>query len=312
MNDFPSRLRAALDIHSPRKKYLIGVSGGRDSMALLHALGILGYHKLVVCHLDHGLRGRASKKDASLVRAAARALQFPFEHSQARVVAAAVREGKSIELAARDARLAFFTTCARKHRCRRVFLAHHADDQVETCLFNFLRGSGAAGLAGMKPVSKIGILELIRPMLGITREEITLWTQSRKIAFHEDASNSDTKHARNRLRHIVLPAIEKAMPAAKAAILRASDILREENAWMESMVPPASARLKTSELREMPHALRRRVVHRWLIRQGIAEAGFQDTELVLSLLDTEVGPAKVNLPGNIHARRRQGEIFLEK
>lgn len=303
-------LRLAFAPFSPRKKYLVGVSGGRDSMVLLAVLNGLGYKNLVVCHLDHGLRGRESRRDAALVAREAKRLRLPLATERADVKGAAAREGKSLELAAREARHEFLRRCARTHRCRRVFLAHHADDQVETCLFNFLRGAGAAGLGGMKTVSRISGLEILRPFLGMTRGDIAALARRNAIPYRDDASNRDDTHTRNRIRKI-LPALEKAVPSFRAAILRAAAIFREEDFWMEAQVPAAGARLSCRELRALPPALRRRAVLRWLRTHDVTGAGFAETERVLSLLNDGAGPAKINLPGGRHARRRAGEIFLE-
>ncbi|TSA30153.1 MAG: tRNA lysidine(34) synthetase TilS [Verrucomicrobiaceae bacterium] len=294
---------------SLRRPLLVGVSGGRDSMALLHALRALGFEKLIVCHLDHGLRGRASRADAEFVRRSASGCGF--ESARARTDEFAKRHRISTEAAARELRYAFFRECARRHRCRRLLLAHHADDQVETCLFQFLRGSGAAGLAGMKPVSLRGGMTIIRPLLAVGREEIDRYIAENAIRYREDGSNTSTVHTRNRIRHVVIPAIRDAFgPSFRDAVLRASEILRMEDEWMESQVPETGARLSCRELRQMPDALRHRAVIRWLRKSGVPEPGFAETRRVLSLLDPASGPAKVSLPGNLHARRRAGEIFL--
>jgi len=282
-------------------------------MALLSGLHSLGYEKLIVCHLNHRLRGAAADVDSSLVGATARKFRYPFELGEADVRAHAAGQKLSIETAARDLRYAFFRTCASAHRCKRIVLAHHADDQVETCLFNFLRGSGAAGLAGMKPLAQAHGLEIVRPMLGLTREEITAFVAKWNIPYREDLSNADVAHTRNRLRSRVIPEIERAFgPSFRAAILRAAEILRDEESWMASLVPEVEKTLCCETLRKMSPALRRRVVLRWLRHVNIPEPGFAETNLVLSLLDTRNGPAKVNLRGNRHARRRGGRLFLEE
>jgi len=313
LNDLPAKLAAALGGCPPRCKYLAGISGGRDSMALLHALHALDYGTIVVCHLDHRLRGRAAAADAAFVRRAAERLGYACETGRAEVAAMAAAEKKSIELAAREARRVFFAECARRQRCPRLFLAHHADDQLETMLFNFLRGAGAAGLGGMKPVSRRDGLEVYRPMLEVTRAEIDAYVREQRIRYREDASNADPAHTRNALRHRVAPAIRQVMGESfPGAVRRAGEILREENAWMESLVPPVGERLSRRALLAMPLALQRRTVLRWLRQSGVDEAGFAETALVLSLLEAGPGsPAKVNLPGARHARRRAGEIFLE-
>lgn len=278
-------------------------------MALLHALRSLGFEKLIVCHLDHGLRRRASRADAEFVRRSSAGCGF--ECARARTDEFAKCRRMSTEAAARELRYAFFRECAKRHHCRTLLLAHHADDQVETCLFQYLRGSGAAGLAGMKQVSRRDGLTIIRPLLAVGREEIDRYIAKNAIRYREDGSNASTAHTRNRIRHVVIPAIREAFgPRFRDAVLRASEIFRMEDEWMESQILETGARLSCKELRAMPEALRYRVVIRWLRKSGVPEPGLAETRRVLSLLDPESGPAKVSLPGNLHARRRAGEIFL--
>src|SRR6266705_2184183 len=121
----------ALRNFSPRQRYLIGVSGGRDSVALLHWLVDLGYRKLIVCHLNHRLRGRSSDADARFVEKLAAKYDVDLEIGSTNVGALAAKGKISIEAAARAARYKFFATVARRRRCRAIYLAHHADDLVE-------------------------------------------------------------------------------------------------------------------------------------------------------------------------------------
>ncbi|MEI8311977.1 MAG: tRNA lysidine(34) synthetase TilS [Verrucomicrobiota bacterium] len=310
LSPLENAVATALARHPRGRIYLVGVSGGRDSMALLHALKRLGFQKVIACHLDHGLRGKLSRADAKFVSRQAALMGFEAETARARTKEFAKASGRSIETAARDLRRAFFLECSKRRRCRRLVLAHHADDQVETCLFNFLRGSGAAGLAGMRPESTQNGLRIIRPMLEIPRDEIDRFVAANKIPFREDHTNAETAHTRNRIRNLVIPAITQAFGGTfRPAVLRASQIFRQEDEWMESQTPEVSEKLTCAALRAMPDALRHRAVLRWLRRSGVPEPGFSETRRVLSLLDT-TGPAKVSLPGNRHARRRAGEIFL--
>jgi len=316
---FLRELAAGVTGYSRSRRALIAVSGGRDSVALLHALHALGWRKLTVVHLDHQLRRAASRADARFVERLARKLGLRCVIGRADVRGYAAERGVSVEVAARELRYAFFAGVARRERCRNVFLAHHADDQVETCLFNFLRGSGAAGLAGMRRESalKIGAttLHLLRPMLGIRRKEIDAFLAARKIRWREDASNLSAAHTRNRLRVRVLPMLaEEFGPAFPEAILRASEILAAEEDWMRGEAGhfAIGAELSVRELAAAPLALRRRVVRNWLELMEISEVGFAETERVLALLDARTGPAKVNLPGGCHARRRAGKLFLER
>jgi tRNA(Ile)-lysidine synthase len=295
---------------------LIGVSGGRDSVALLHALVAGGFGKVVVCHLDHRLRAE-SAEDARFVRALARRMKLPCVIEREDVAARAKRRKQSLETAAREARYEFLARVAAKRKCARVFLAHHADDQVETLLFNLLRGSGAAGLGGMSACTTRTIrgvaLTIHRPLLGVWREEIDTYVAAHALDFREDASNADPRHTRNRLRHELLPAIERAFGRdVRRALWRTAEILRAESEVLEAMRPSGvgESTLALSTLRVLPLGLLRRRLHAWLRERSVPQVGFEEVERVRSLLDG--GRAKINLPGGWHARRRAGRVFLER
>ena len=196
-----------LDLASlpPTRRYLIGVSGGRDSVALLHHLHDRGYRRLIVCHVNHRLRGRASTGDASFVRRLATRLGLDFEQTSQDVARLARDAAESIETTARRVRHEFFAEVARQYRCPRVILAHHAEDQAETVLMRLLRGTSISGLRGMKRETPLRVgrttLSLLRPMLHIRRAEIDAFLASHHLAFREDESNQDTRLTRNLLRH---------------------------------------------------------------------------------------------------------------
>jgi tRNA(Ile)-lysidine synthase len=293
------------------RSYLAGVSGGRDSVVLLHVLVELGFKRLVVCHLDHGLRGRDSLNDRKFVQRLARRLALECVCRKVDVPKLASERRLSIETAAREARFGFFADVARSKRCSRVFLAHHADDVIETFLFNLCRGSGRAGLASMRPESRLGRLTLLRPMLSLTRAAIDAFATARRIRFREDASNEDPRFVRNRLRQEAIPLLEEILGRdVRTAILRTVSILRDEEDWMANLpelVP--SETLPTRTVAVMHRALQRRLIKNWLDQYGVCNVGFEEVERVRSLLNMQV--AKVNLPGGRHARRRSGVLFLE-
>ena len=290
---------------------LIGVSGGRDSVALLHLLAGRG-QRLVVCHLDHALRVE-SREEARFVETLASRLCCEFVGKRENVAARAKRMKCSIETAAREARLAFFAKVARGRGVRRLFLAHHADDQVETFLFNLLRGSGAAGLGAMRASSMRGDLVIVRPLLGVWREEIDRYVAAHGLEFCEDASNADPRHTRNRVRHEILPLLAKAFGReVRGTLLRSAEILREEDAFLAGLPELAladSPELSVQEMQALPLAIQRRVLLAWLRARSVAEIGFEEVERVRSLLAGRV--AKVNLPGGKYARRRAGKMFVE-
>ncbi len=154
-----------------------------------------GYRRLVVCHLNHGLRGKAGSEDAQFVERLATNHKLTVDIGHADVSELARTGKNSIETTARDARHRFFAEVASRRRCRTLFLGHHADDQVETFLFNLLRGAGPAGLAAMATESTrvLGrrILRIIRPLLGVWRGEINAYVAAQGLAWREDATNAD-------------------------------------------------------------------------------------------------------------------------
>jgi len=316
--DFPGLLQQGLAGQSRRRKYLIGVSGGKDSMALLHGLLLLGFKRLVVCHLNHRLRGGVAAADACFVARQASILGLSFHEGKIDVLDFAAREKLSLETAAREARHQFFSDCSKQERCSRVFLAHHQDDQIETILHHFFRGSGRRGLGGMMASSVVKIgrrrLELLRPMLDIPRAAIESWLEQKQILWREDATNLSPAHTRNRLRHELLPKLAALLGRDfRAPILRLASILGPEDDFLDSLAANiAKGRtLAVADLREQPLALQRRTILLWLRNQRLDEPGFREVQTVLRLLNPSGVPAKVNLPGDRHARRRAGRIFLE-
>src|SRR5919198_2155135 len=301
----------------PRCRYLIGVSGGRDSVSMLHWLIELGYRKLVVCHLNHQLRGRSSQTDAHFVEKLAGKYDVGFDLGLANVRALAKGKNMSIETAAREARYAFFAKIARRRNCKIIFLAHHADDLVETFLINLFRGAGSAGLAAMREISTRRIdgvdLMIVRPFLCVWRKEIDDYISEHRMKFREDATNKNFTPLRNRLRHRIIPYLEKRLGRnIRQNIWRTAMIAAEEEKWIESELPVSThADLSVVNLRALPIALQRRALLKWLRAQNISDVGFDAIERVRSLTDRNTRIAKVNLPKNRHVRRRAGKIFIE-
>lgn len=301
------------------RRYLVGVSGGRDSVALLRRLTDLGYRRLVVCHLDHQLRGRASTADAQFVKRLAEASQVEFEQDRINVAELARRTKHSLESAGRIARHQFFARVARRRRCRTIFLGHHANDLVETFLINLFRGSGPTGFGGIRPVAKQTVdgleLEVIRPLLGVWRADIDAYVKSKRLKFCDDETNETFDALRNRMRRRIIPYIEKHFGRkVRASIWRAAAIAADEADWLTGLLDAkktTARELGVKELREQPRALQRRTIHRWLQSRDIPDLNFETIERVRALLDPDAREAKTNLPHDLHARRRAGKIFIE-
>ena len=303
---------------SKRRRYLLGISGGRDSVALLHILLENGYHNLILCHLNHGLRGAESGQDAAFVRRLAKKHNLPCAVEKESVLTLAKENAESIELAARHARHRFFNGCARTFRCNRILLAHHADDQSETVLFNLLRGSG--GLKGMQFQTKLrgdtkGIA-ILRPLLGSTRKDITRYVAGHDIRFREDMSNATACATRNRLRNELLPLAEEIMGRnVRSALLRAMDIsTSQETAVLDILdsyqLEDPQGRLFLPQLKNLPPALQSKALQIYLTRHEVPDIDQKLLAKCRDMIDT-VPIAKINLPGGRHFRRKAKRLFIE-
>jgi tRNA(Ile)-lysidine synthase len=301
-----------------RRRYLAGVSGGADSVALLHLLHRHGFRDVVVCHLDHGLRGRASAGDARFVEKLAASLGYRCESGRVALKATIQAGGKSLETAAREARHEFFGECSRKHRCTRLLLAHHADDQAETILWNLLRGSrGLSGMRSRRTLTAGGRrLEIGRPLLGTRRSELRSWLAAERLVWREDASNAEPIAARNRLRNEALPLLSEiarrdvteSLQRAEAAAAE----LREIERWAvdQAAAVDPQGRLHLPRLRTLPAAMQAACLHAFLRHAGVADLSRELVARGLGLLDP-AAPAAINLPGGKILRRRAGRLRID-
>lgn len=201
---------------SPGQTVIVAVSGGADSVALLHILSRLSQElpfRLHVASLDHGLRGPAAEADVEHVQALAQDLSLPFTAGRAQARDLANERGIGIEAAARKARYDFLARVAMRQEAFCIAVGHHAQDQIETILLHIIRGSGGKGLRGMNmraPLPGHAGLTLIRPLLTVRREQIEVYCADNRLAYRHDSSNDDTGHARNFLRHqIVRPMLAR-------------------------------------------------------------------------------------------------------
>lgn len=213
----------------PGAAVIAGVSGGADSVALLHILHRLGYD-VRAAHLNHGIRGAEADADEAFVKTLCAELDIQCTTQKADVPALAAAKGLSLEMAARAARHDFFRSVI-SALCPLpsvIALAHHADDQLETFFLRAARGSGPAGLGGMRFFQPLENLTLIRPMLGIRRAEILQWLETEHLEWREDASNADETIPRNLIRHRILPGLGKINVRAAENILRTMEILRAD------------------------------------------------------------------------------------
>lgn len=304
---------------------VIGVSGGPDSLALLHLLARYP-NGVVVAHLDHGLR-QDSGADYRYVKELARQYQAPFYGRHERAGDYAVKEGKSLEEAGRDLRYQFLFDTAHQLGAAGVAVGHNADDQVETVLMHFLRGAGTRGLQGMQvyslPNPWSSEIPLLRPLLGTWRKEIESYCIRHQLQPLFDHTNLDLNFTRNRLRAELIPDLETYNPQVKAAIMRSSRVLQAESellqpiyqrAWSASVVweSPVDIRIQQLALKESPLA-----VQRFVIKQALqklidpqAEVSFDWIERVLDFLQAEQGVKSIEPGGGLRVYTNQGQIWI--
>lgn len=310
---FVAAVARGLEALDPPGRLLVAVSGGADSVALLDALAKARSRRalrsigLVVGHVDHQLRPD-SGVDARLVLAHAERLSLPFELAVVAVSAA----GVGLEQAAREARYEALERMATGAGCGAVVTAHTATDQAETVLWRLARGAGTHGLAAMASRRPLGRIALLRPLLGIRREEARAYCDRMGLRFHDDPTNVDDR-PRARLRAEVLPVLERLAPGATDRIAAAALRLREDDAFLEGLVRATS---DVAALRSLDVPLRRRALLRWVeeacgTRRRVAASH-------LSALDRLVvsGRGEVDMPALKGERfvvvLRDGHLTLER
>lgn len=279
----------------PGERVLIACSGGADSVALLRLLHAVNqsnhwHWTLLVAHVDHGLRGKASARDLAFVRALANSLQLPFFHRRLRLRPSAGTSRVSEETA-RDARRAALLEMARRVGATAVALGHHADDQAETILMRLLRGCGVEGLAGIVDEATpeaVPAMRLVRPLLGLSRSQLRTYLQELGQTWREDATNASSVYLRNRIRHELLPLLETYQPRIRdtlgrlgehAGHLRSyfSDICQQaidqgvHRGWLAR--PRRSGRRRTltadkAMCRRLPRPVLGRLLQRWIADLG--------------------------------------------
>lgn len=291
---------------------LCALSGGRDSMAMLHILSRLAEEesfRIAAAHFNHQLRPTADR-DEDFVRNWCREYEIPLTCGTGDVRAFAAREGLGVEDAARKLRYAFLETAARDMGAERIATAHHREDNAETVLLHLLRGTGLQGLGGIAPVRG----EIVRPLLETNRAEIDAYVQRNTIPYVEDESNQDTYFTRNRLRLEVLPLLEEISPGCGARIAAAAELLREENEHLrreaEALMPEAendAIVLPIPVLDRQDRTVQRRLIRAMGRKLGV-ELTKSQTEAVLSLKNG----CCLDLPQGLCAIRKPHRLILQK
>lgn len=298
---------------------IIACSGGADSIALLALFRMvrLTYPLNPVCvHIEHGIRGAASRDDAAFVEQLCREWQIPFRLYELNVPDAAMERHAGIEATAREMRYSALKAAKQSEHAVAIAVAHHRRDQAETILMHMMRGCGTDALAGMQ-WRENGI---IRPFLQTDPEDLRVFLREQQICWREDLTNSDTAYTRNRVRHCVLPEMEKAYPGTEMAMCRLGQAAARDRAYFSELVAglslperalrfPAGLALPSDVLRTLHPAVSSRAIVELIRLSGLPAQGRDKIEAVLNLLRASQESAE-NLEGGGRARLWRGLLIL--
>src|SRR5438445_7161256 len=323
----------------PGDRVGVAVSGGADSVALLllllelrEKLGVV----LSVVHFNHKLRGKASDADEKFVAKLAAKHGLEFHNISVDVAKKAKKERAKLEDAARRARYDYFRSLEESGVCKRIAVAHTADDQAETVVAHLLRGTGLAGLGGIHPISG----PVVRPLLGVRRNELRHFLRARKQTWREDATNRDTKRMRARIRKKLLPLLEKQFqPAIVKHLATLAELAREDEAFLDALAEARTVMLaqkkdgqvriavddlsqpwkreefnaENTEFAEKKKALSTRMVRRIVekVKPRAGQLGANHVEAVLELARSGQSGSSISLPGGVEVRKDRDALVFQ-
>jgi len=282
------------DMLSFNDRVLIGVSGGPDSVTLLNVLLSLKERynlSFFIAHLDHMLRGEESDEDVNFVKNLAQELDLPCEIKSYNLTKIARKEHLTLEEAAREYRYKFYSETAKKFKANKIALGHNADDQVETVLMRFLRGSGLEGLMGIPPVRG----KIIRPLIECSRAEIEEYCQEHKIGYRIDSSNKEVIYFRNKIRLELLPSLAKDY-----------EVARREN--------PETVIIDLRKFISLPLALKRRIIRKAIevVKGNLCSISFRHNSEILKLTEYQLGEKEIYLPDDLRVNKIYNKMIIYK
>ena len=352
-DDLLGRIRQTITAHrlwSPGARIVVAVSGGLDSVALLHVLITLRADwklTLHLAHLDHGLRD-VSAQDAEFVRGLGVRWRIPTTIERRDVGAICAQEGWSLEDGARRIRYQFLLETAHRQRANRIALGHTADDQAETVLMRLVRGTGLLGLSAM-PMTRALDRDvcIVRPLLEVWRRDLAAMVKRERVAYREDATNSDPRFVRNRIRHELLPLLEEHYnPNVKSALTQLAEQSRSDYAYLEQaagrqwkrmvkvlrssrpsgaaphgQAPPPNSLVEgqvvvisLKAFRRQPKALQRQLIRQAIrrVRGDLGRLEFRHWLEVERLVGERPVGTVLDLPGGVQVRRDQDHLICQQ
>jgi len=316
----------AYEMFQPNDSVLVGVSGGPDSVALLHLLLTLAPKfsiNLGVAHLNHCLRKKDSERDAKFVTLLAKNIGLPMHIDKEDVRIYQHRYKLSLEEAARHVRYAFYNNIAKKNNYNKIAIGHHSDDNAELILMYLFRGSGPLGISGMPPVRD---KKIVRPLIKLTKSELISYLNNNSIKYVSDKTNKDIKHFRNKIRHELIPLLKKSYnPKITELLNRLSSIIRCEDEWIENAVNPIYQQsiidvkenkivLSVPRLISIHSAIKRRIIRKAIeeIKGNLRRITYLHINDAITLLKGEAACGNIDLPDRIRIKRNNDILIISK
>jgi tRNA(Ile)-lysidine synthase len=305
---------------------LAAVSGGPDSVALVHVLLTLAVEyslRPAIAHLNHCLRGPESDRDAEFVSVLARQLGVPIYAERKDVLAFKRGRRLSLEEAGRRIRYDFYDAVAAKYGFNKIALGHHSDDNAELVLINLLRGSGPLGLSGIAPVREG---KIVRPLIHLRRSEIIDYLAENKLPYVTDASNTDPAFMRNKIRHHLIPELQSAYnPKIIETLNRLGEIMRAEDQWLDDALEPVLKQcvsfrgnqkisLALPKFNQLAKAVKRRVIRKAIlaVKKDLRRITLLHVDAILHLIEKGRVSGRLNLPDGILVERNTVALTIVK
>ena len=309
----------------PHTAVLAGISGGPDSICLLHVLMQLSRQWLLrigIAHLNHGLRPGEADREAEFVRNLAKHYHIEFFYKKLDIRKTAKLTKRSVEEAGRIERYAFFYEIAERHGFNKIAVGHHRDDNAELILMNLLRGSGPSGLSGIAPSRD----KIIRPLIQASRSEILRYLADNNLKYQTDPSNADPAFLRNKIRHELLPLLKSEYnPNIEATLNRLADVLRTEESWLDERIQKnlkqATVSWRKNELdlsvvnlQKLHTAQIRRVLRAGIkqIKGSLRRISLSHVDAVIAILLNQKSNTWIDLPDQIRVEKRGDRLLIRR
>ncbi len=301
---------------------LVAFSGGADSGALLDMTARYAEKcdaKLYAAHVNHGIRGAEADRDEDFCKRAAARYGIKIFTLKADVPAIAEKEQKSIETAARDVRYEYFSSLMSEHNIPILCVAHNADDNLETIIFNIARGSGLSGVCGIPQTRDCDGGVIVRPILEMSKDDIKKYCSENNIEYVTDSTNADTDYSRNRIRALIIPELKKICPAAESAAARLSANLRADALCLDSMAAwfleetREGYAIDTEKINGSPSAVTSRAIMTLFseISEG-ADLEYPHIKAIFELSRKAIAHSSLDLPKGVRAVIEDGKLCFTK